>query len=68
MIALEAELSKYLTKTLTETISMVNELCHPVPDKRGNPKTFISSYGQFDLQRYISILNRLARYAEMDCL
>ncbi len=53
MIALEAELSKYLTKTLAETISIINELCHPDPDKRGNPKTFIRSYGQFDLQRYI---------------
>ena len=68
MIALEVELSKYLSRTLTETISIINELCHPDPDKRGNPKTLMRSYGQFDLQRYISIFNKLARYAEMGWL
>ena len=44
-----------------DLISVLSELSHPVPEERGNPSRMREVHKQFSLQRYISILARLAK-------
>jgi hypothetical protein len=46
-----------------EICQIVKELCNPDPNLRGNPKT--RNGNQFDLQKYISIFDRLMRQAKV---
>ena len=43
---------------------IVKQVCHPDPSKRGHPKSIVSSGNQYSLERYVSILNNLAKRAE----
>ncbi len=47
-----------------ELLQIIAELSHPDPDKRGNPRFPGSPHSQFSLQRYISIVARLAHFAK----
>ena len=47
-----------------EVVTMVKQLCNPDPDRRGHPRSIISSGNQYSLERYVSILGNLARRAE----
>jgi serine/threonine protein kinase len=46
-----------------ELIHIIGELCHPIPEQRGNPKRLGSVHSQYSLERYISIVDRLAKKA-----
>lgn len=48
-----------------EIMQMVRQLCEPDPNLRGDPKWRGSLVPKYDLQRYISGLDRLCRKAEM---
>lgn len=46
----------------TNLITIISELSHPIPEKRGNPQNFnIVRHRQFSLDRYISIIDRLSK-------
>ena len=47
-----------------EIVRMVKQLCNPDPERRGHPRSIISSGNQYSLERYVSILGNLARRAE----
>jgi serine/threonine protein kinase len=44
-------------------MSVLAELSHPMPEERGNPRKLQKKHDQFSLQRYISIIDRLAKSA-----
>lgn len=46
-----------------DLVNILSELSHPIPEKRGNPKKLQIKYSQYSLRRYISIIDRLAKYA-----
>jgi len=48
-----------------EIKSIVRQLCDPEPDRRGHPESRIRHENQFDLQRYVSWFERLAKQAEL---
>lgn len=48
-------------KIRDELTNVIAELSHPDPDKRGNPRFLGSPHSQFSLERYISIIDRLAK-------
>jgi len=48
-------------KIRDELVQIIAELTHPDPDKRGNPRRLGSPHGQFSLERYISIIDRLSK-------
>ena len=50
-------------KIRDDLMTMISELSHPIPEERGKPRRLIRSYGQFSLQKYISMSDRLAKYA-----
>ena len=43
-----------------DLIGVIGELSHPDPEKRGNPARLLNQHGRFSLERYISVVNRLA--------
>lgn len=49
-----------------EIVTMVEQLCHPNVLKRGNPAEKLSGGNHYSLQRYISLLDRLATKAEYE--
>ncbi len=62
---------KFVEKTLpgnikNELMEVVAQLCHPVPEERGNPKNIYSSVTQYSLQRFISKIDRLAKTIEFE--
>jgi len=48
-----------------DIMEMVQQLCDPDPNKRGDPKWKHSLVPRYDLQRYISRLDLLCRKAEV---
>lgn len=46
-----------------DLVNVLSELSHPIPEERGNPKKLQIKHRQYSLQRYISIMDRLAKYA-----
>lgn len=57
------DVPEYLRKDIE---SILKELCHPDPDKRGSRNFLNKSYPQFSLQPYISKVNRLSKLAGMN--
>jgi serine/threonine protein kinase len=73
------EVKPYLLKAYSETleeieieipggirgdlVKVLSELSHPIPEERGNPKKLQIIHRQYSLQRYISIIDRLAKYS-----
>lgn len=55
---IENEIPEKIRKDL---IMVLSELSHPIPEERGNPKKLQSKHEQYSLQRYISIIDRLAK-------
>lgn len=51
-----------------EMISIVSQLCHPDPMRRGHPKSLGQRANPYSLERYVSIFNRLASRAEIGIL
>jgi len=50
-------------KISSDLITVISELCHPIPEERGNPKKFHTVHKQYTLQRYISTIDRLAKFS-----
>lgn len=48
-----------------EIAELVKQLCNPNLDFRGHPKNIKIGSNQYSLERYVSILNRLAKKAEL---
>ena len=46
----------------------VKQLCNPDPNLRGHPKSILSGYNQYSLERYVSIFGNLARKAELSLI
>lgn len=45
-----------------EIMPIISELTHPIPEKRGNPQNIqINRHRQFSLEKYISIIDRIAK-------
>ena len=44
-----------------ELIQVIAELCHPIPEQRGNPQGSNSSRSRYSLDRYISVIDRLSK-------
>ncbi len=63
LMKIEETLPDILKKDLVEVIA---QLCHPVPEERGNPRNIFSSVTQYSLQRYISIIDWLAQKVEIE--
>jgi len=49
-----------------ELREIVEYLCNPFPEKRGHPKNFTSAINNFDLERFVTLLDVLKRKAELD--
>jgi serine/threonine protein kinase len=49
----------------TELLDVFRQLCDPDPLLRGNPKAMKGTLQRYSLERYITILDRLARSAEI---
>lgn len=45
-------------------ISILEQLAHPIPEERGNPEPHRKRVGQYGLDRYISIVDRMANDIE----
>ncbi len=48
-----------------ELIEVIRQLCHPDPHRRGHPKDRGGGGNPYALRRYVSIMDRLARTAEL---
>ena len=46
-----------------ELIQIIAQLCHPVPELRGNPRGIAGVHTPYSLERYISIVDRLSKKA-----
>lgn len=55
--------SEYYKK---ELVQIVEQLCYPIPDKRGHPKTIALNGNSFDLERFVSRFDNLFRRAEYE--
>jgi serine/threonine protein kinase len=44
-----------------ELVQIIAELCHPIPEQRGNPKRLGSPHSRYSLTRYISVVDRLSK-------
>lgn len=58
----EKDVPEPLRQDLTET---VRQLCDPDLSLRGHPDNVRTGISQYDLQRYVSVFDRLARHAEL---
>ena len=56
-------ISESIRKDLMEVIA---QLCHPIPEQRGNPVGLHRGMPQYSLQRYISIIDRLAKKVRIE--
>lgn len=62
---LQEKLDRHMPKDeLLKTIEIIRSLCHPNPKKRGHKKNIEQGYVQYDMQRFITELNILAKKAE----
>ena len=52
------------TELAEEIVNLMKQLCDPDPNRRGHPKNIESSGNQYSLERYVSIFDRLAQYAQ----
>lgn len=50
---------------LLKTLEIIRGLCNPDPKKRGHKKNIKQDYSQYDMQRFITELNVLAKKAEL---
>lgn len=48
-------------KIRIDLIEVLSELSHPIPEKRGNPKKLQTKHEQYSLERYVSVIDRLAK-------
>ena len=48
------------SKIKVDLTEVVAQLCHPIPEERGNPQNIGTTLARFSLHRYISIVDRLA--------
>ncbi len=48
-----------------DLMEVISQLSHPIPEERGIPRTLRTSLSNFSLQRYISIIDRLAKKIEL---
>ena len=44
-----------------ELIQVIAELCHPIPEQRGNPQGRDAARSRYSLERYISVVDRLSK-------
>jgi serine/threonine protein kinase len=51
-------------KICADLLEVLGELTHPIPEDRGNPKRLQRVHQQYSLQRYISVIDRLAKEAK----
>ena len=58
------ELRELESEHSEEIANSVKQLCNPDPEKRGHPIDVKRGQNQYNLERYISIFDRLARKAE----
>ena len=65
ILDLTAKVEKVAGESSYEIMEIVRQLCDPDPNNRGDPRWKGSLVPRFDLQRYISILDRLSRKIEM---
>jgi serine/threonine protein kinase len=49
-----------------ELVKVVEQLCYPLPDKRGHKKTIQQVGSNFNLERFVSIFDRLHHRAEYE--
>ena len=63
---LRAQVSAYAGALTDEIVLMVKQLCDPDPTKRGDPRWKGSLVASYDLQTYISKLDRLYRRVEVN--
>jgi hypothetical protein len=49
----------------TELVALFRQLCDPDPTVRGNPNSGRGTVPRYALERYVAILDRLARSAEI---
>ena len=49
----------------TELKTLVEYLCHPFPEKRGHPKNIFNMGNNYDLERFVTMLDLLKRKAEL---
>jgi eukaryotic-like serine/threonine-protein kinase len=49
-----------------DLMEVIVQLCHPIPEERGNPRGFHRGMPQYSLQRYISIIDRLAKKTQIE--
>jgi hypothetical protein len=53
-------------KIRQDLVEVIAQLSYPVPEERGNPRNIVSAVTQYSLQRYISIIDRLAKRVEFE--
>jgi serine/threonine protein kinase len=53
------------SKIKADVTEVIAQLCHPIPEERGNPQNICTSVTRYSLQRYISIVDRLAKTMEL---
>lgn len=51
-----------------ELRTLVQYLCNPFPDKRGHPKTISAAGNNFNMERFVTILDRLKRKALIEMI
>jgi serine/threonine protein kinase len=44
-----------------DLVEVIAELSHPIPEERGNPKRLLGKHQPFSLQRYVTLIDRLAK-------
>jgi hypothetical protein len=52
-----------LSSVQSELLELIGQLCHPIPDLRGNPQGIGAGHTPYSLERYISIIDRLSKKA-----
>lgn len=50
------------------TLNMIRHLCCPDPERRGHPKTIMSTDSNYNLERFVTELDYLGRKAELELL
>ena len=60
------EIQSYIPESIrVDLLRVLSELSHPVPEERGNPTKLQATHRQYSLQRYISVIDRLAKRSSM---
>lgn len=68
LIDLEKQVTPTAGKLTRDIITIVNQLCEPDPMRRGDPKTIGTAFLQYNLERYVSKIDVLARKAEYNII